>query len=73
MFYPRTIERPLFAVIMVAAALLACARSEIDEAEIYYRKAKFSTIGLSKYIAVDAEYGIHIALAKIRATSKDLG
>ena len=84
---PRTVERDLLEAIMAACALLACARGEVDDAERDYLRRKFGTIGLFKHVEVDEglklfehdaqsirsdeERGIHTALAKIRAISKE--
>ncbi len=84
---PRTVERDLLEAIMAAAALIASARGEVDEAERAFLRDKFGAIGLFEHVEIgeslklfeqdiqnisqNEQSGTHTALAKIRAISEE--
>lgn len=84
---PRAVERDLLEAIMSAAALIASARGEVDDAERDFLRDKFGAIGLFKHVEVDESLklfeqdvqnisrdeqgGTHTALAKVRAISEE--
>jgi len=84
---PRTVERDLLEAIMAAAALIASARGEADNAERDFLRDKFGAIGLFEHVEVgeslklfeqdiqnisrDEQSGTHTALAKVRAISEE--